>query len=105
MHIGEHADIRLANAVARVIDKGSRDLDIDIEGRRIGKIAKARIIRHHGVNGTVVFKDRRFSHGDFFELKCDFVFVLYFLSKCRGGVTRSAHEGIGRGSGQACRRR
>ena len=105
MHIGEHANIRLANAVARVINEGSRDLDIDIEGRRISQIAKARIIRHHGMNGAVVFKDSRFSHRDFFELKCNFVFVLYFLSESRGGITGSAHEGIGGSSGETrCRR-
>ena len=105
MHIGEHANIRLTNAVARVIDKGGCDLDIDIEGRRIGQIAKARIIWHHGMNGAVVFKDCRFSHGDLFELQCDFVFVLYFLSQRSSGIARSTHESIRRGSGETrCRR-
>ena len=104
VNMGKDADIGFANAVAGMVNEDRRHFHIHVERGRIGEIAKARIIGHHGVNGTVVLKDRRLADGDLFKFQRHLVFMLNRLSSDRA-VRCSAHQRMGRRRGESCRRR
>ena len=68
VNMGKDADIGFADAVASMVNEDRRHFHIHVERGRIGKIAKAGIIRHHRMNGAIVLKDRRLADGDLFKL-------------------------------------
>ena len=104
VNMGKDADIGFADAVAGMIDKDRRHFHIHVERGRIGEIAKAGVIGHHRMNGTVVLENRRLTNGDLFEFQRHFVFMLNRLSSHRA-VGRGAHQRMGCRRGESCRRR
>ena len=102
VNMGKDADVGFADAVASMVNEDRRHFHIHVERSRIGEIAKAGIIGHHGVNRTVVLENRRLANGDLFEFERHLVFVLNRSSSHRA-VCRGAHQRMGRRRGESCR--
>ena len=56
MNIGKDTDFGFLDAASCMVNEGGGDLDIGIQGGRVGEISLTSIIWEHGVNSTVVLK-------------------------------------------------
>ena len=104
VNMGKDTDVGFADAVAGMINEDRRHFHVHVERGGIRQIAKAGIIGHHRMNGTVVLEDRRLTNGDLFEFQRHFVFMLNRSSSHRA-VGRGAHQSMGSRRGESCRRR
>ena len=102
--MGKDTNIGFADAVAGMIDEDRRHFHIHVERSRIGEIAKAGVIGHHRMNGTVVLEDRRLANGDLFEFQRHLVFVLN-RSSSHCAVGCGAHQRMSSSRGESRRRR
>ena len=86
--VGKDTDLGLSDAAAGMVDKGGRDLDVDIQRGRIGVVAEAGVVGEHGMDGAIVFVNGGAANGNLFEFHTDLVFVGNGLCCCYRGHYR-----------------
>jgi hypothetical protein len=76
MDVGKDSLLHILHTTLCVVDKRSGNPNIYEERGGVCEIAHTGIIRHHGQNSTVVFKDCRFPKRRVLKLQHHFIFTL-----------------------------